>query len=243
MNIKCLIVDDKPLAIDILADYIKKIPFLELAATTTNPIEGLSILRSQTIHLVFLDIQMPELNGLQFIKIAGKQSKIILTTAYSKYALDGYEHDVIDYLLKPIAFDRFYRAAEKAMHILQPTNTQVILPATAIESPERQNTNSYLFVKTEHRIQKVNLDDVLYIEGLQNYISIQTVTERVLSLQTLKKVEEQLPIAGFIRVHKSFIIAFKHITYIERSRIFIGAAIIPIGDSYRDEFYKRIGSQ
>jgi two-component system LytT family response regulator len=113
MNIKCLIVDDKPLAIDILADYIKKTPFLELVATTTNPIEGLSILRTQTIHLVFLDIQMPELNGLQFIKIAGKQSKIVLTTAYSKYALDGYEHDVIDYLLKPIAFDRFYRAAER----------------------------------------------------------------------------------------------------------------------------------
>lgn len=243
MSIKCLIVDDKPLAIDILADYIKKIPFLELAATTTNPIEGLSILRTQTIHLVFLDIQMPELNGLQFIKIAGKQSKVILTTAYSKYALDGYEHDVIDYLLKPIAFDRFYRAAEKAMQILQPKNTDKPLPVAGIEIAERQNTAAYLFVKTEHRIQKVNLDDILYIEGLQNYVSIQTVAERILSLQTLKKVEEQLPPAGFIRVHKSYIIALKHITYIERSRIFIGEAIIPIGDSYRDDFYKRIGNQ
>lgn len=243
MNIKCLIVDDKPLAIDILADYIKKIPFLELAATTTNPIEGLSILRTQTIHLVFLDIQMPELNGLQFVKIAGKQSKIVLTTAYSKYALDGYEHDVIDYLLKPIAFDRFYRAAEKAMHILQPKNADVPMQPAGIESPERQNATAYLFVKTEHRIQKVNLDDVLYIEGLQNYVSIQTGANRVLTLQTLKKVEEQLPPVGFIRVHKSFIIALKHITYIERSRIFIGDAIIPIGDSYRDEFYKRIGGQ
>lgn len=243
MNIKCLIVDDKPLAIDILADYIKKTPFLELVATTTNPIEGLSILRTQTIHLVFLDIQMPELNGLQFIKIAGKQSKIVLTTAYSKYALDGYEHDVIDYLLKPIAFDRFYRAAEKAMHVLQLKSADIVTPAAGIENAERQNANTYLFVKTEHRIQKVNLDDILYVEGLQNYVSIQTSADRVLSLQTLKKVEEQLPPAGFIRVHKSFIVALKHITYIERSRIFIGEAIIPIGDSYRDEFYKRIGSQ
>jgi two-component system LytT family response regulator len=243
MNIKCLIVDDKPLAIDILADYIKKIPFLELAATTTNPIEGLSILRTQNIHLVFLDIQMPELNGLQFIKIAGKQSKIVLTTAYSKYALDGYEHDVIDYLLKPIAFDRFYRAAEKAMHVLQPKNADALFLAASVENTKQQNTATYLFVKTEHRIQKVNLDDILYIEGLQNYISIQTGADRILSLQTLKKVEEQLPPAGFIRVHKSFIAAFKHITYIERSRIFIGEAIIPIGDSYRDEFYKRIGNQ
>lgn len=243
MNIKCLIVDDKPLAIDILADYIKKIPFLELAATTTNPIEGLNILRTQNIHLVFLDIQMPELNGLQFIKIAGKQSKVILTTAYSKYALDGYEHDVIDYLLKPIAFDRFYRAAEKAMHVLQPKNAGTPLPEAGIENIKQQDTAAYLFVKTEHRIQKVNLDDILYIEGLQNYISLQTGADRILSLQTLKKVEEQLPPAGFIRVHKSFIVAFKHITYIERSRIFIGEAIIPIGDSYRDEFYKRIGNQ
>jgi DNA-binding LytR/AlgR family response regulator len=243
MNIKCLIVDDKPLAIDILAEYIKKVPFLELAATTTNPIEGLSILRVQTIHLVFLDIQMPELSGLQFIKIAGKQSKIILTTAYSKYALDGYEHDVIDYLLKPIAFDRFYHAAEKVMRLMQPKSANAPLPVASIEKPERQNSSTYLFVKTEHRIQKVNLDDILYIEGLQNYVSIQTGKDRVLSLQTLKKVEEQLPSAAFIRVHKSFIVAFKQITYIERSRIFISEAIIPIGDSYRDGFYKRIGSQ
>jgi two-component system LytT family response regulator len=240
MNIKCLIVDDKPLAIDILADYIQKIPFLELAATTTNPLEGLDILRTQTINLVFLDIQMPELNGLQFIKIAGKQSKIILTTAYSKYALDGYEHDVIDYLLKPIAFDRFYCAAEKAMNALHPKGTGTIQRAASTETSERQSIATYLFVKTEHRIQKVNLDDVLYIEGLQNYISIQTNKDRVLSLQTLKKIEEQLPPVNFIRVHKSFIVAFKHITYIERSRIFIGETIIPIGDSYRDEFYKRI---
>ena len=227
MSIRCLIIDDKPLAIDILADYTQKVPFLELAGTTTNPIEGLSIIREQNIDLVFLDIQMPELTGLQFMKIAGKQCKVILTTAYSKYALDGFEHDVIDYLLKPIAFERFYRAAEKAKQIIcKPTEKITIRPSIETR-PE------YLFVKTEHRIQKVNLKDILFIEGLQNYISIQTPNERVLSLQTLKKTEESLPMKDFVRVHKSYIVALRHISAIERSRIFIGDAIIPVGDNYR----------
>ena len=227
MSIRCLIIDDKPLAIDILADYTQKVPFLELVGTTTNPIEGLSIIREQNIDLVFLDIQMPELTGIQFMKIAGKQCKVILTTAYSKYALDGFEHDVIDYLLKPIAFDRFYRAAEKAKEIICKPSSQ----------PIAETNTEYLFVKTEHRIQKVNLKDILFIEGLQNYISIQTSSERVLSLQTLKKIEESLPLKDFVRVHKSYIVALRHISAIERSRIFIGDTVIPVGDSYRDGFY------
>jgi two-component system LytT family response regulator len=230
MSIRCLIIDDKPLAIDILADYTRKVPFLELAGTTTNPIEGLSIIREQNIHLVFLDIQMPELTGLQFMKIAGKQCKVILTTAYSKYALDGFEHDVIDYLLKPIAFDRFYRAAEKAKQI-------VCKPVNNSTQPTIETSPEYLFVKTEHRIQRVNLKDILYIEGLQNYISIQTSNERVLSLQTLKKIEESLPLKDFVRVHKSYIVALRHISAIERSRIFIRGAVIPVGDNYREGFY------
>lgn len=231
MNIRCLIVDDKPLAIDILADYTRKVPFLELIGTTTNPIEGLSIIREQHIGLVFLDIQMPELTGLQFMKIAGKQCKVILTTAYSKYALDGFEHDVIDYLLKPIAFDRFYRAAEKAKQIIS-------RPADKTIQPNIETNLEYLFVKTEHRIQKVNLKDILFIEGLQNYISIQTSTERVLSLQTLKKIEESLPVKDFVRVHKSYIVSLGHISAIERSRIFIGDMVIPVGDNYREGFYR-----
>jgi DNA-binding LytR/AlgR family response regulator len=231
MSIRCLIIDDKPLAIDILADYTRKIPFLELIGSTINPIEGLSIIREQNIDLVFLDIQMPELTGIQFMKIVGKQCKVILTTAYSKYALDGFEHDVIDYLLKPIAFDRFYRAVEKAKQaIYKPVEN--INPQSGIDTSPK-----YLFVKTEHRIQKVNLKDILFIEGLQNYISIQTSNERVLSLQTLKKIEELLPLKDFIRVHKSYIVALRHISAIERSRIFIGDTIIPVGDSYRDGFY------
>lgn len=239
MGLKCLIVDDKPLAIDILADYIRKIPFLELSATTTNPIEGLSIMREQNIDLVFLDIQMPELSGLQFIKIAGKQSKVVLTTAYSEYALDGYEHDVLDYLLKPIAFDRFYRAAEKVLQTFSTSDASKVLPALSPVNVQSENT-TYLFVKTEHRIQRVNLEEILYIEGLQNYVSIQTATERIMSLQTLKRIGEQLPPKDFVRVHKSFIVALKHITYIERSRVFISETMIPVGNSYREGFYKLI---
>jgi two-component system LytT family response regulator len=233
MNIRCLVIDDKPLAIDILVDYTIKVPFLELAGTTTNPIEGLSIIREQDIDLVFLDIQMPELTGLQFMKIAGKQCKVILTTAYSEYALDGFEHDVIDYLLKPIAFDRFYRAAEKAKQMIGKS------PDKSTQSNNETNPE-YLFVKTEHRIQKVNLKDVQFIEGLQNYISIHTSNERILSLQTLKKIEDALPSKDFVRVHKSYIVALRHISTIERSRIFIGNTVISIGDNYREGFYGRI---
>lgn len=238
MKIRCLIIDDKPLAIDILADYSRKTPFLELIATTTSPIEGLTVIREQEIDLVFLDIQMPELTGLQFMKIAGKQCKVILTTAYSEYALDGFENDVIDYLLKPIAFDRFYRAAEKALQLIA-NSSAVRVPSL----PQAEQQNEYLFVKTEHRIQKVNLRDILFIEGLQNYISINIGGQRILSLQPLKKVEDALPQTEFIRVHKSFIVALRHITAIERSRIFIGEAVIPVGDNYRQGFYRIIGGE
>lgn len=235
MKIRCLIVDDKPLAIDILADYVNKVPFLELAATTTNPVEGLSLLNEQNIDLVFLDIQMPELTGLQFIRIAGKQCKVILTTAYAEYALDGYEHDVLDYLLKPIPFDRFYLAAEKIRN-----QFSTIQSESSKRVQEDSRVIEYLFVKTEHRIQKINLHDIVFIEGLQNYIDINTINGRVLSLQTLKKIEEQLPQRDFMRVHKSFIISLRHITSIERSRITVIDRLIPLGENYRDAFYALI---
>ena len=239
-RLRCLVVDDKPLAIDVLADYTSKIPFLELVATTTNPIEGLNMVREQNIDLVFLDIQMPELTGLQFMKIAGSHCKVILTTAYAEYALDGFEHDVIDYLLKPIAFDRFYKAAEKAYRFLEKESAQnmagqihesPVLPPVPVE---------FLFVKTEHRIQKINLVDILYVEALQNYVSLNTAAGRVMSLQPLKKIEEQLPPAEFVRVHKSYIVSLRHISSVERSRIFIGDTVIPVGDNYRDGFYRLI---
>ncbi len=232
--IRCLVVDDEPLALDILEDYISKVPFLTLVKTTTSAIEGLSLVQSDAIDLVFLDVQMPELTGIQFLKIINGKCDVILTTAYSQYALDGYELDVVDYLLKPIAFDRFYKAAQKVLQNSGNTNS----PAPEVLSV--QKNHDFIFVKTEHKIQKIYLDDILYIEGLKDYISIFTKSERIITLQNMKKMEESLPSKSFIRVHKSYIIALGKIESIERSRIQIGEKIIPIGDTYREYFFKQI---
>jgi len=232
--IRCLVVDDEPLALDILEDYIRKVPFLTLVKTTTSAIEGLSLVQSDAIDLVFLDVQMPELTGIQFLKIINGKCDVILTTAYSQYALDGYELDVVDYLLKPIAFDRFYKAAQK---VLQNSTNNHPVPS---EQVSNSNSHDFIFVKTEHKIQEIYLDDILYIEGLKDYISIFTHTERIITLQNMKKMEESLPVKSFIRVHKSYIIALGKIESIERSRIQIGEKIIPIGDTYREYFFKQI---
>lgn len=232
--IRCLVVDDEPLALDILTDYIEKIPFLQLVAATTSAFDALAIAQKNEVDLVFLDVQMPELTGIQFLKIINGKCNVILTTAYSQYALDGYELDVTDYLLKPIAFDRFYKSVVKVQNITQGK----VAVANTIAADNSLNT--YIFVKIEHRIQKIYLDDILYIEGLKDYISIFTRSERIITLQHLKKMEESLPSGRFIRVHKSYIVAIDKIESIERSRIQIADKIIPIGDTYRDEFFRVI---
>jgi DNA-binding LytR/AlgR family response regulator len=233
--IRCLVVDDEPLALHILEDYISKMPFLQLVKVTTNPIEALQLVQEGNIDLVFLDVQMPELTGIQFLRIANGKSKVILTTAYSQYALEGYELDVIDYLLKPIAFDRFFKAVQKAQTIIQPAAKPEIKTETA---PQSDFLSDFIFVKTEHKIQKVYLNDILFIEGLKDYISIFTPTERIITLQNMKKMEDALPEKHFIRVHKSYIVSINKIDSIERSRIFIGDKVIPVGDTYREEFFK-----
>src|ERR1700712_58511 len=235
--IRCLVVDDEPLALHILEDYIRKIPFLSLVKATTNPIEALSLVQNAEVDLVFLDVQMPELTGIQFLKIANGKAKFILTTAYSEYALQGYELDVLDYLLKPIAFDRFYKSVQKAQSIINPST----VPAVVVQEAAQQDfLNDFVFVKTEHKIQKVYLHDILFIEGLKDYISIFTPAERIITLQGMKKMEDALPERHFVRVHKSYIVALNKIDSIERSRIQIGDKIIPVGDTYRDEFFRII---
>jgi len=243
IKLKCIAVDDEPLALDIIEDYISKVPFLELVKRTENAIEALQLVQAGGIDLVFLDIQMPELTGIQFLKIASGKSNYILTTAYSQYALESYDLNVSDYLLKPIAFDRFYKAVEKVNNQVKsaepvPAPQQIVtsVPFSASSHP----VQDFIFVKTEHKIQKIQLEDILYIEGLKDYISIFTKTERVITLQNLKKMEETLPTGQFIRVHKSYIIAFEKIESIERSRITIFGKTIPVGDTYREEFFKRI---
>lgn len=236
---KCLVVDDEPLALHILEDYISKLPFLQLVKATTNPIEALTLVQGGGIDLVFLDVQMPELTGIQFLKIANGKTRVILTTAYSQYALEGYELDVVDYLLKPIAFDRFYKAVQKAQAAL---NTGVTAPVKE-EPAQKDLQTDFIFVKTEYKIQKVYLHDILFIEGLKDYISIYTPTERIITLQIMKKMEEALPEQHFVRVHKSYIVALNKIDSIERSRICIKDKIIPVGDTYRDQFFKIIDAK
>jgi DNA-binding LytR/AlgR family response regulator len=234
--IRCLVVDDEPLALHILEDYISKIPFLQLVKATTNPIEALTLVQTGDVDLVFLDVQMPELTGIQFLKISNGRAKVILTTAYPQYALEGYELDVVDYLLKPIAFDRFFKSVQKAQTIIQP----VAKPTQAEPVQQDDFSTDFIFVKTEHKIQKVYLHDILFIEGLKDYISIFTPAERIITLQGMKKMEDALPEKHFIRVHKSYIVALNKIDSIERSRIQIGDKIIPVGDTYRDEFFRII---
>jgi two-component system LytT family response regulator len=238
--IRCLVVDDEPLAIDLLEDYISKIPFLSLIKSFQNPIEALSEVQEGNVDLVFLDVQMPELTGMQFLKIANGKCKVILTTAYPQYALEGYEHNVLDYLLKPIAFDRFYKAAQKAKESICNISATAA-PVVEAASPIQQTIiNDFIFVKTEYKIQKIYLNDILFIEGLKDYISIFTKNERIITLQSMKKMDEALPHHLFVRVHKSYIVALDKIESIERSRIAIADKIIPIGDTFRDYFFKMI---
>ncbi len=232
--INCLVIDDEPLAIDILADYIAKIPSLTLVKTFENPLDALELINHTKIDLVFLDVQMPQLTGIQFLKISQSKCKVILTTAYPQYAIDGFNLDVIDYLLKPIAFERFYKAVQKFMDSKPTAPNQNIL---AIPNPIHTD---FIFVKTEHKIQKIYTQQINYIEGLKDYISIFTSTERIITLQNMKKMEEILPTQNFIRVHKSYIIAINKIESIEKSRITIADKIIPIGDTFRDAFFERI---
>lgn len=247
MILKCIAVDDEPLALDIIADYVAKVPFLELVKRTESAIEAMQLVQEGNIDLVFLDIQMPELTGIQFLKIAGNKASYILTTAYSQYALESYDLNVSDYLLKPIAFDRFYKAVEKVRNQHQKQEAAATPEPPKIQglmsAPAPQQVQDFIFVKTEHKIQKIELDDILYIEGLKDYISIFTKNERVITLQNMKKMEETPPKGEFIRVHKSYIISVDKIESIERSRIAIAGKTIPVGDTYRDAFFKLIDSR
>lgn len=237
--IRCLVVDDEPLALDILIDYIGKVPSLQLVKATTSAFEGLQLVQQNDVDLVFLDVQMPELTGIQFLKIIQGKCPVIFTTAYSDYALDGYELNISDYLLKPFAFERFYKAVEKVQAGLAAKNSES--PVAEMHKPvQAEQVSDYIFVKTEYRIQKIYINDILYIEGLKDYVSIFTPTERVITLQHMKKLEEILPQKRFSRVHKSFIVSIDKIESIERGRIQIGDKIIPIGDTFKEAFFRKI---
>ena len=224
-RIKCIVVDDEPLAVSLLGSYIEKIPFFELVFSTENPILALEYIQKNDADLIFLDIQMPELSGINFMKIVGDKLKYILTTAYSEYALEGYEHNVIDYLLKPISFDRFQKSALKAQERF-PTN--------------ETSANSYFFVKSSGQQHKINFDEILYIESIKDYVNIKTDNQEYIVLDTLKSLENQLP-ENFARVHKSFILNLDKIEKIDVRNVFLNSGKeIPIGETYKSEFFQKL---
>jgi DNA-binding LytR/AlgR family response regulator len=231
VSISCLIVDDEPLARSLLTDYVKKIPYLNLLDASSSPLTAIEILRSTPVDLLFLDIQMPEITGISLLKALQKKPLVILTTAYSEYALEGYELDVIDYLLKPITFERFLRAVEKA-------NQRLTTPAPApvIKNIPDAVVPPFVFVKDGTKLVKVRWEDILYVEGLKDYVTIHTRTQKIVTLQRLKSMEEQLPPDKFIRIHHSYIVAVDAIDVIHKGEVQIGPVTIPVSDTYRKSF-------
>jgi DNA-binding LytR/AlgR family response regulator len=237
--IRCLAIDDEVYATKMIADYISKVPYFELAGVTNNALEGLNLVQTTQIDLVFLDIRMPELSGIQFLKLCGSKRKFILTTAYAEYALEGFEHDVVDYLLKPIELERFLKASQKAYAILSTPLAQEIDVPPALSPSARPD---YLFIKGDgkHKFLKVDHDDILYIEGLKNYVSIYTATQRIVTYQTLRELEIQLPRPPFYRIHKSYIVPVNKVRMIEGHVLYIGNQMLPIGSTYRETFLNLI---
>ncbi|MCB0587299.1 MAG: response regulator transcription factor [Phaeodactylibacter sp.] len=239
MNLTCIIVEDEPLARNLLAEYISKIPSLQLLRSFSNPLEALDFLRAQEPDILFLDVQMPEITGISLLKILKTKPVVILTTAYSEYAIEGYELDVTDYLLKPITFERFLKSVEKATERLAgsrvPPQREPVLHENE-GNPSIPEEISFLFVKDGTKHVKVKLDDIQFIKGLKDYVAIHTPKGKITTLQRLKTLEEQLPSSRFIRVHHSYIIAIEWIDVIDRDGVQIGEAFIPVSDTYRKAF-------
>ncbi len=238
MIIKCAIVDDEPLAVELLASYVKKIPFLELCGKYNNATDALHGIGEQPVDLLFLDIQMPELNGLELSKMVPENTRIVFTTAFNQYAVDGFRVNALDYLLKPISYADFLEACNKALQWFQLTQQSDQQPA-AVEEPRS------IFVKSEYKLLQINLDDIRYIEGLKDYVKIYTEESPhpILSLMNMKAIEQMLPASRFIRVHRSFIVQKSKIREIERNRIVFGDVYIPIGDSYKQAFQEFINGK
>ena len=235
MIIKCAIIDDEPLAIELLVSYVKKIPFMELNGKYSNAVDAMKGIAENPVNLVFLDIQMPELNGLELSKMLPETTRVVFTTAFDQYAVDGYRINALDYLLKPIAYPEFLEACNKALQwfmMLQQAEEQRTPEATSI------------FVKSEYKLLQIDLDDIRYIEGLKDYVKIYTEQSPhpILSLMNMKAMEQMLPASRFIRVHRSYIVQKSKIREIDRNRIVYGDDLyIPIGDSYKQAFLDFLG--
>jgi DNA-binding LytR/AlgR family response regulator len=236
-KIRCLVVDDEELARTLLENYIGRLPHLELVAKCKDPMEAMQVLQNEAVDVLFLDIQMPGLTGVEFLRTLKTRPVVIFTTAYPDYALEGYTLDVIDYLLKPFSFERFVQAVNKAGEMLR---LKAGNGNTAPAAPEEEPARDFILVKSEHKIHRIKYDDILYIESMREYVAYYTPNGRILSLNSLKSLEEELPSDRFIRIHKSYIVSLEKIDTLEGNQLHVGKEKLPIGASYREEVLGRI---
>lgn len=242
MKLTCAIVDDEPFALGLLESYVKKTPFLELVGKYSSAVQAMKELSNKEINLLFLDIQMPELNGMEFSRMVDKRTRIIFTTAFSQYAVDGYRVNALDYLLKPISYADFLEAANKALQWFGLTRT----PSEGVTTLSAQeNEIDSIYVKSDYKLIQIKIENILYIEGLKDYLKIyaEDQPKPVLSLMSLKSMEELLPANHFMRVHRSFIVHKDKIKVIDRNRIVFGKVYIPISDSYKKEFQEYLNKR
>lgn len=231
----CIAIDDEPLALDIISEFCKRISYIELMGTFTNPYDAVKLLNSQEIDLIFLDIHMPQINGLEFLKLLYKPPLVIFATAYKEHAFLGFENDAVDFLIKPFSFDRFMKSINKAVQFIKLKNLPEI-----IKDDRLKISGGFMMVKVEYSTIRVDLDDILYIEGLKDYVKIYSGKGPILTKTTMKNIIDKLPPDRFLRVHKSFIVSLDKINRIENSRIIIDNQHIPIGESFRLPFFDMV---
>jgi len=237
--IRCIVIDDENLALELIEDDILKVPFLQLVKKCRSGIEALDVLQTEKIDLLFLDIQMPDISGIQFLKSLPHKPLVIFTTAYEKYALEGFELDVVDYLLKPYSFERFLKAVNKAQEHMSILEKNQALPSTE----EISFSNQYIFVKSDYKLVKIEIAEIQYIESLKDYIKIIVGDKPVVTLSSMKAIEEKLVAPDFIRIHRSFIVNLRKIQYIHRNFVKVGDREIPIGDNYKESFLQIINQK
>ena len=236
-KISCICIDDEPLALGLMVSYIKKTTFLDLKGEFDNPIDAIEFLEENEVQLIFLDINMPDLTGIEFARTLGDETKVIFTTAHDKYALDGFQLHALDYLLKPISYDVFYQSVKRAKAYFD-------LLSPSVDDKAVKADDNYLFIKADYKIQRIDYDEVLYFEGLKDYIKLYTKnsSKPIVFHATMKSLEEKLSSDVFMRVHRSYIVALDKIKVIERDRILFGEKHIPISKAYKpdfDEFIKK----
>lgn len=237
MNLKCLVVDDEPLAREVILSHISKIDGLELVAECDNALKAFELLKKEAVDLIFLDIQMPKLTGIEFLKVLNPSARIIFTTAYREYALESYELNVADYLLKPISFQRFLKAVNKVLSDHEVEVAELIEQQDALRSDD-----PHIFLKADRKMVKVYLKDILYIESLKDYVRIKLPGKEVISLQKISFLEEKLPEDCFVRIHRSFIVPLKRIEAFSNSAVEVNGVELPIGRNYKDAVLELLNS-